>query len=633
MAAGGDQGSLGAVTNPVSCGLRDGGCWQGYAKGAIYWSPATGARIVYSSPIRDKWATTVWERGWLGYPTSDVAHTPDGGWYGHFQNGSIYSSTATGAHTLSGAVRDRWASAGYERGLGYPTQDQAPTPDGKAQYEHFQRGSIYWSAATGARILSGAVRDQWAALGWERSPLGLPVADVGTTPDGQAQFAHFQHGSIYVVSGTPRVLPSEVVDAWRRSGWEHGPLGYPASDVTAAPGGAGQVMTFQTGAVYVGEDGIGRALHGAVRTAYDTAGGPAGDLGLPTSDVTASTDGRAEWAMFSHGALCVVDGTPRVLPQPMALAWQKRGGATGSLGYPSGDAVPTTGGQTQAFEGGTVYALGTATPLVLSGHVQDGLVAAGGVTGALGFPVTEVQTTPDGKAEFAHFQNGSVYWTASTGARAVYGPVRTVWGATGWERGLGYPTTSVTATPDGKGQFAHFQRGSIYWTPDTGAHAVSGPVRDQWAATGWEHGLGYPITNVSSTPDGKGQYAHFEKGSIYWTAATGARSVFGPIKDRWAATGWERGLGYPTTSVISTPDRVGQFEHFQNGSIYWSPTTGARVIRGAFYTAWAGSGYERGKLGYPIGEAYAVSGGSWQKFQHGYIAYANATGKATVHVT
>ena len=76
--------------------------------------------------------------------------------------------------------------------------------------------------------------------------------------------------------------------------------------------------------------------------------------------------------------------------------------------------------------------------------------------------------------------------------------------------------------------------------------------------------------------------------------------VLGPIRDKWASLGWERSsLGYPTTDTLTTPDGVGRFNHFQGGSIYWSPQTGDHVVTGAIRDKWAELGWERGDLGYP----------------------------------
>src|SRR5690606_30198499 len=150
--------------------------------------------------------------------------------------------------------------------------------------------------------------------------------------------------------------------------------------------------------------------------------------------------------------------------------------------------------------------------------------------------------TPDGAGRYNVFQGGSIYWHPSTGAFEVHGAIREKWAELGWEAGLlGYPLTDELKTPDGGGRFNHFQNGSIYWTPQTGAHEVHGAIRDKWAETGWEAGpLGYPTTDESKTPDGVGRFNHFQNGSIYWTSETGAHEVRGAIRDKWAETNWEK---------------------------------------------------------------------------------------------
>jgi uncharacterized protein with LGFP repeats len=232
--------------------------------------------------------------------------------------------------------------------------------------------------------------------------------------------------------------------------------------------------------------------------------------------------------------------------------------------------------------------------------------------------------------QFATFAEGAIYWSPDTGARAVLGPIEVFWKSRGAEHGdLGYPTTSVSATADGTGQSATFQHGSVYWSAASGAHVIDGPVQVKWAAIGAERGvLGYPTKDVGPTGDGIGTFARFQGGAIYATPSTGARVMLGPVETLWNATGAERGpLGYPTQSVSWAADHVGQYARFQHGSIFWSPSTGAHSVVGPYLTVWAATGYEHGYLGYPIGEPYAVNGGHWQKFQHGYIAHSTATGK------
>ncbi len=159
-------------------------------------------------------------------------------------------------------------------------------------------------------------------------------------------------------------------------------------------------------------------------------------------------------------------------------------------------------------------------------------------------------------------------------AFAVYGDILIKYNALGGSGGvLGAPLTDETGTPDGVGRYNHFEWGSIYWTPQTGAQAVWGDIRARWAELGWELGfLGYPVTDETGTPDGRGRYNHFEGGSIYWTPETGAHEVSGMIRDKWAALGWERScLGYPIgppePSFTFAGAYLGEDQQFENGYV------------------------------------------------------------------
>ncbi|MGY1662200.1 N-acetylmuramoyl-L-alanine amidase [Geodermatophilus sp. SYSU D00705] len=676
-----ERSSLGFPTSDTTCGLRDGGCFQHFQGGSIYWSAGSGARVV-SGAVFDRWAGQGWETGALGYPTTDVTAIA-GGSFAHFQGGSIYWSPATGARVLSGVVRDRWAGQGWETGaLGYPTTDVTAIAGGA--FAHFQGGSIYWSPATGARVLTVPVRDRWGAWGWETGPLGFPVAeavatpggkgqvvrfergwiywspaagawrvdgpvreawlaaggdggalgmpvvDAGTTADGAARFGDFQGGSVYVHATLgARVLPAAVVAAWRSAGGEAGPLGYPTTDAVPTADGRGVVVTFQGGEVHATATG-GQALSGAVLDRYRAAGGLAGELGRPTTGVTALPGGGA-FAHFQGGSIYWTPATgARVLTGAVRDRWAAAGWENSPLGYPTTDVTSLAdGGRMARFQGGSVYWTPATGARMVSGAVLTRYEAAGGAGGALGYPTSDVTALPGGGA-FAHFQRGSIYWTPATGARVLTGAVRDRWAAQGWENGpLGYPTTDVTTLAAG-GAFAHFQGGSVYWSPGSGAHVISGPVRDRWAAAGWEAGvLGYPTTDVQSLPGG-GRFVHFQRGSIYWTPATGARLLTGAVRDRWAAAGWETGpLGYPTTDV-TTLAAGGAFAHFQGGSIYWTPATGARYLPTAIRDAWGATGWENGRLGYPTGDPEPTTGGTRQTFQGGTVTHSTGTGRTTV---
>ena len=263
--------------------------------------------------------------------------------------------------------------------------------------------------------------------------------------------------------------------------------------------------------------------------------------------------------------------------------------------------------------------------------IDDKYTALGGPNGWLGQPTSSENTAPDGTGRYRHYANGSIYWHPQTAAHEIHGAIRGLWSSLGWERSLlGYPMTDESVTPDRVGRYNHFQGGSIYWTTLTGAREVHGAIRGLWSQLGWERSfLGYPLTNETATPDGAGRYNHFQGGSIYWTPTTGAHEVHGAIRGLWSQLGWERSfLGYPLTNETATPDGIGRYNHFEGGSIYWTPQTGAREVHGAIRQRWASMGWERSWLGYPVSNEIATPDGvgRYSLFQHGGIFWTPTGG-------
>ena len=121
-----------------------------------------------------------------------------------YEHGAVYWSERTGAHEVHGAIEARWHDLGGDASfLGLPTTDElrldAPR-DGPGiptgGYAHFEGGSIYSTARHGMAVVHGMVRDIWALLGWERSALGLPVADVRYDRETGVFSGCFEHGTI-----------------------------------------------------------------------------------------------------------------------------------------------------------------------------------------------------------------------------------------------------------------------------------------------------------------------------------------------------------------------------------------------------------------------------------------------------
>lgn len=132
--------------NPLSDeqNTSTGGKFQNFSKGSsIYWhaTRTKGAARQIGGLIRDKWGTVNYENGWLGYPTTRETATRKPGRFNAFENGYIYWSSATGAHTITGEIYQTWSANDWENGsYGFPTSDEYSYQGGKRQ--DFQGGSI-----------------------------------------------------------------------------------------------------------------------------------------------------------------------------------------------------------------------------------------------------------------------------------------------------------------------------------------------------------------------------------------------------------------------------------------------------------------------------------------------------------
>jgi hypothetical protein len=216
------------------------GRYNDFGSASIYWTQATGAWVVQGT-IRQHWANRGRERSPVGYPTADERSGPDGVTrYSTFATGIVTWTPTGGAKMVQGPIEDRWTALG---GLGWPhgvpTTDELGTPDGRGRYNHFAgNASIYWSSATKAHAVTGAARSLWASTGWERGPLGYPTASERTTATG-ARYTTFQnYGAIYTgaTTGTHSVYGS-IGRRYTELGGPGSRLGLPTRDEYAVTGG------------------------------------------------------------------------------------------------------------------------------------------------------------------------------------------------------------------------------------------------------------------------------------------------------------------------------------------------------------------------------------------------------------
>ncbi|MHC3370845.1 hypothetical protein [Rhodococcus aetherivorans] len=114
---------------------------------------------------------------------------------------------------MGGAIGAEWARKGWETGAhGYPITDEWRAPDGSGRFNHFQNNSsIYWHPATGPTAFTvwGAIRENWASRGWETGRFGYPRGNEYQFEDGWAQ--NFQGSTIDWKPGDP-VNPADVIE-------------------------------------------------------------------------------------------------------------------------------------------------------------------------------------------------------------------------------------------------------------------------------------------------------------------------------------------------------------------------------------------------------------------------------------
>ncbi|GAA4423086.1 PQQ-dependent sugar dehydrogenase [Actinokineospora soli] len=342
---------------------------------------------------------------------------------------------------------------------------------------------------------------------------------------------------------------------------------------------------------------------------WDDGGPRVRDLVVPDEDVTftASYVTPIDVRYAAEPALRALLGAPKALEQ---------GGATARW---------------REYAGGRMYWSPATGAREVHGSILLRYLAAGGHLG-YGLPISDELVLGTGRQSL--FEGGrAIVYSQATNAQLLYGSIRLRWLEMGAEQSvLRFPTTSELTGADGVGKYNHFQGGSIYYLRGVGAHEVYGSIGVKYRALGAERSaLGYPTSGELATADG-GRYNLFQRGSIHYTRTTGAFEVRGSIYQRWKAMGSEKSvLRYPTTDERPTADGVGRYNHFQGGSIYYTPRTGAHEVYGHIRAKWASLGWERSYLGYPTKGEYAVPGGRRGDFQGGYIVYRYADSTARVY--
>ncbi|WP_367402314.1 GH25 family lysozyme [Kocuria marina] len=172
---------------------------------------------------------------------------------------------------------------------------------------------------------------------------------------------------------------------------------------------------------------------------------------------------------------------------------------------------------------------------------------------------------------------------------SVAGGIGAIYRATGGAAKWGTPVGPEANAANG-GRYQEFVRNGVkstaYWHRTTGGHMVrnTSSIGGKFIGAGRERGYGFPITEERSLAGGAYQVFRTPSGKstkLMWSPRTGSRAIkeYGAIGQRWAKSGMERGLGYPTTDEYRAGYEIRQ--QFSNGYVIGYNTVygGTRISR------------------------------------------------------
>jgi len=502
-----------------------------------------------------------------------------------------------------------------------------------------------WSPLYAYYNTVGAITAGYPIMDTQNCPAPLPSGNTCTYDIFDKNYALFAFAAA-MATGQNFSVSAGFYTEWTNLGGIDGP-GPPidvTTAITASTGTTATQLLFASGALYniTGTNSPNRTrFFGVIEPFYDlyfSDRGPAGSLGLPTSDqfLLANGDYRQ---LFEGGALEYTPGGPPVIRLPVA--------SVALIGVP-GTNVTLNLGATLTLTAMPYTSTGTAlTDRPISWTSTNGAVIAIQANGAtavlqaVGGGAAGVVASSEGVssprlavvviAPCCQVGDGaplSVQQAFQAALARGHVTVQTPVASPAARLGAGYAQTvqSANATAPATYLLAEADASGT-------AYLVSGALLAYYLAAGGPAGaLGYPIGDASP-----GGTQLFQNSAAL--AGNPVRLVSGAVLAKWALLGYETGAaGTPAAeaSAFSTFGAIsGALQSFTNGDIYAAnagPRAGqAYFVSGLILAAYTGLGGAGGSFGMPVGDEIVTGSLHQQNFEGGSITYSAGESVAQSH--
>jgi uncharacterized protein (TIGR03437 family) len=436
---------------------------------------------------------------------------------------------------------------------------------------------------------------------------------------------------------------------WTNLGGIAGGPGRPLEAQTAITASTGTTATEQTyayGVIYTITSGPNKTkVFGVEEPMYDlylAQGGPAGFLGLPTSDVLLVSSTGAHRQTFEGGALEYMPGGPPVVRQPVA--------SVALTGAPLGKTATLNLGDTLTLVATPLDS--TNVPLtdrLVSWSTTNSRVISIQATGstavlkAVGAGTASVVASSEGvKSPTFNLVVTMTCCLVGDGAPAAIQQsfqaalarnkisVQVPVSSPAVRVGNGYVQMVQSSDPNAPAVFMIAQSDQ-----SATAYIAGGAVLARYQSLGGPAGaLGYPITDQTA-----GGTEQFQNSAAL--AGNPVRLVSGIVLAKWALLKYETGAaGAPLSeaSAFSTfGANSGATQSFVNGAIYGAtagPRTGqAYFASGLILARYNAIGGPAGSFGMPVSDEFITGSVHQQNFEGGNITYSAGDAAAVEHAT